>query len=56
MIRIVNKGRDIMEIAKYKYDYNYLLMSIPLLVVSIFVPAVFVAFLICLICGFEKEE
>ncbi|WP_268222146.1 hypothetical protein [Staphylococcus ureilyticus] len=45
-----------MKIGKYKYDYNYLLMAIPLLVTSIFVPAVFVAFLICLICGFEKEK
>ena len=45
-----------MEFGKYKYDYNYLLMAIPLLVVSIFVPAVFVAFLICLICGFEEQK
>lgn len=45
-----------MKFGKYKYDYNYLLMAIPLLVTSIFVPTVFVAFLICLICGLEKEE
>lgn len=43
-----------MKFGKYKYDYNYLLMAIPFLVVSIFVHEVFVAFAICLICGLEK--
>lgn len=56
MIRKVNKGKDIMKIGKCKYDYNYLIMSIPLLVVSIFVPAVFVVFVICLIYGFENRK
>ncbi|ALM55979.1 hypothetical protein M4L90_06625 [Staphylococcus equorum] len=45
-----------MNFGKYKYDYNYLLMSTPLLVVSLFVPSVFVAFLVCIFCGFEKKN
>lgn len=45
-----------MKFGKYKYDYNYLLMALPFLVVSIFVPAVFIVFIICLIYGFEKEK
>ena len=44
-----------MNFGKYKYDYNYLLMSTPLLVVSLFVPSVFVAFLVCIFCGFGKR-
>lgn len=45
-----------MKFGKYKYDYNYLIISIPLLVVSILVPAVFVVFVICLIYGFEERK
>ncbi|WP_176721512.1 hypothetical protein [Staphylococcus equorum] len=45
-----------MNFGKYKYDYNYLLMSTPLLVVSLFVPSVFVAFLVCIFFGFEKKN
>ncbi|WP_199190117.1 hypothetical protein [Staphylococcus gallinarum] len=45
-----------MKFGKYKYDYNYIILSLPLLVVSIFAPAVFITFIICLIYGFEKVE
>ncbi|MDW8570035.1 hypothetical protein [Staphylococcus shinii] len=39
-----------------KYKYNYILMAIPLLICSIFVPAAFIAFLVCIFCGFEERH
>ncbi|NWK84252.1 hypothetical protein HYE69_05475 [Staphylococcus sp. GSSP0090] len=45
-----------MKLGKYTYDYNYIILSLPFVVVSIFVPEVFIVFVICLIYGFEKTE
>lgn len=45
-----------MKLGNYTYDYNYIILSLPLLVVSIFAPAVFIVFVICLFYGFEKTE
>lgn len=42
--------------SKIKYDYNYLLMAIPLLILANLAPVTFVAAMICLLCGFEKRE
>ncbi|WP_436855554.1 hypothetical protein [Staphylococcus caeli] len=45
-----------MKFVKFKYDYNYIILSLPFLVVSIFVPEVFIVFIICLFYGFEKKQ
>ena len=42
--------------SKIKYDYNYLLMAIPLLILAKLVPVTLVVAMTCLLCGFEKRK